>query len=102
VELASAGAEGLPMLLGLSATTTALAVSHGLRGSKGAGPVHSDWLISSRLEECSPPSGSSFFFGQLARSDLSPTLAWDPEHSPNGEIPENFNQLMGASSPAIW
>ena len=56
--------ENLPMLLGISVGTTVLSLgATGMRGSKGAGPVHPELGDFITREACSRPNGSSFFSG---------------------------------------
>jgi hypothetical protein len=94
--------EGLPMLLGLSATTTALAVgATGFRGSKGAGPVHPGLADFISTGGVFAPERLQFFLWTILGTIgfIAGTLAQDPGTvTKMAEIPENFNQLMGASS----
>jgi len=94
--------QGLPVLLGLSATTTALAVgATGFRGSKGAGPVHpgiGDFISTGGVFA---PERLQFFLWTILGTIafVAATLVQDPGTVTNmAEIPENFNPLMGASS----
>lgn len=94
--------EGLPMLLGLSATTTALAVgATEFRGSKGAGPVHpglADFITTGGVFA---PERLQFFLWTILGTIgfVAGTLAQDPGTVTRmAEIPESFNPLMGASS----
>ena len=94
--------EGLPMLLGISATTTALAVgATEFRGSKGAGLVHpglADFITTGGVFA---PERLQFFVWTIlgAITFVVATLAQDPgTASEMANIPDTFNQLMGASS----
>jgi len=94
--------EGLPMLLGISAATTALAVSATeLRGSKGAGlvsPGLADFITTGGVFA---PERLQFFIWTIlgALTFVAATLAQDPgTASEMARIPDTFNQLMGASS----
>ncbi|MBI5576465.1 MAG: hypothetical protein HY896_08910 [Deltaproteobacteria bacterium] len=94
--------DGLPTLLGLSATTTAVAVgATGFRGSKGAGPIHpgiGDFLTTGGVFA---PERLQFFLWTIlgVAGFVAGTLVQDPATvTKMPEIPENFNQLMGASS----
>lgn len=94
--------QGLPVLLGLSATTTALAVgATGFRGSKGAGPVHpgiGDFISTGGVFA---PERLQYFLWTILGTIafVAATLVQDPGTVTNmAEIPENFNPLMGASS----
>jgi len=94
--------EGLPMLLGISATTTALAVSATeLRGSKGAGLVNpglADFITTGGVFA---PERLQFFVWTIlgAITFVAATLAQDPGTATEmARIPDTFNQLMGASS----
>jgi hypothetical protein len=94
--------DGLPMLLGLSATTTVLSIgATELRGSKGAGPVApgiGDFIATG---EVFAPERLQFFVWTIlgAIGFVAATLAQDPGTvTKMAEIPENFNSLMGASS----
>ncbi len=94
--------DGLPMLLGISATTTALAVgATGIRGSKGAGTVNpglADFITSGGVFA---PERLQFFVWTLlgATTFVAATLFRDPgTASEMATIPDTFNQLMGASS----
>jgi len=93
---------GLPMLLGISAGTTALAVgATEFRGSKGAGMVHpalSDFITTGGVFA---PERLQFFLWTIlgAITFVAATLAQDPGMvSEMATIPDTFNQLMGASS----
>jgi hypothetical protein len=93
---------GLPMLLGISAGTTALAVgATEFRGSKGAGMVHpalSDFITTGGVFA---PERLQFFLWTIlgAITFVAATLAQDPGTvSEMATIPDTFNQLMGASS----
>ena len=94
--------DGLPMLLGISATTTALAVgATGLRGSKGGGTVNpglADFITSGGVFA---PERLQFFVWTVlgATTFIAATLFRDPgTASEMANIPDTFNQLMGASS----
>jgi hypothetical protein len=94
--------EGLPMLLGLSATTSAIAVgATEARGCKGAGPVHpclGDFVTTGGVFA---PERFQFFLWTIlgAVGFVSATLAQDPGTvNEMAQIPANFNPLMGASS----
>jgi len=94
--------EGLPMLLGISATTTALAVgATEFRGSKGAGKVHpglADFITTGGVFA---PERLQFFVWTIlgAITFVTATLAQDPGTATEmANIPDTFNQLMGASS----
>lgn len=94
--------EGLPLLLGISAGTTALAVgATEFRGSKGAGMVHpalSDFITTGSVFA---PERLQFFVWTIlgAITFVAATLAQDPGTvSEMAAIPDTFNQLMGASS----
>lgn len=93
---------GLPLLLGISAGTTALAVgATEFRGSKGAGMVHpalSDFISQGGVFA---PERLQFFVWTIlgAITFVAATLAQDPGTvSEMATIPDTFNQLMGASS----
>jgi len=94
--------DGLPMLLGLSATTSVLSIgATEFRGSKGAGPVGpgiGDFIASG--EVFAPERLQLFVWTILgAIGFVAATLAQDPGTvTKMAEIPENFNSLMGASS----
>ncbi len=94
--------DGLPMLLGISAGTTAVSIGvTDFKGSKGAGSVHPRFgdlitvgnvLASERLQ---------FFLWTVLGSVafVCSTLSQDPGTADKmAEIPNTFNQLMGASS----
>lgn len=94
--------EGLPMLLGISASTTALAVgATEFRGSKGAGMVHpglADFITTGGMFA---PERLQFFIWTIlgALTFVTATLAQDPGTvTEMANIPNTFNQLMGASS----
>ena len=94
--------DGLPMLLGISATTTALAVgATGIRGSKGAGTVNpglADFITSGGVFA---PERLQFFVWTMlgATTFVAATLFRDPGTATEmANIPDTFNQLMGASS----
>ena len=94
--------EGLPMLLGISATTTAIAVgATGLRGSKGAGlvrPGMADFITNGGVFA---PERLQFFIWTVlgAITFVAATLSQDPGSvTEMANIPDTFNQLMGASS----
>jgi hypothetical protein len=94
--------EGLPMLLGLSATTTVLSIgATEFRGGKGAGPVDpgiGDFIATG---EVFAPERLQFFIWTIlgAIGYVAATLAQDPGTvTKMAEIPENFNSLMGASA----
>ena len=94
--------EGLPMLLGISATTTALAVgATEFRGSKGAGrvtPGLADFITTGGVFA---PERLQFFIWTIlgAITFVTATLAQDPGTATEmANIPDTFNQLMGASS----
>jgi hypothetical protein len=93
---------GLPMLLGISASTTALAVgATEFRGTKGAGTVHpglSDFITTGGVFA---PERLQFFVWTIlgAITFVAATLAQDPGTvTEMATIPDTFNQLMGASS----
>ena len=94
--------EGLPMLLGISATTTALAVgATEFRGSKGAGPVHPGMADFITTGGVFAPERLQFFIWTILGSItfVVATLAQDPGTATEmANIPNTFNQLMGASS----
>jgi len=94
--------QGLPMLLGISATTTALSVgATEFRGSKGAGMVNpglADFITTGGVFA---PERLQFFVWTIlgAITFVAATLAQDPGSATEmANIPDTFNQLMGASS----
>ncbi|MFZ4856218.1 MAG: hypothetical protein ACOYL3_07460 [Desulfuromonadaceae bacterium] len=94
--------EGLPMLLGISAATTALSVSAiEFRGNKGAGlvqPTLADFITTGGIFA---PERLQFFIWTVlgALTFVVATLCQDPGSvTEMASIPDTFNQLMGASS----
>jgi hypothetical protein len=94
--------ENLPTLLGISAGTTALSLgATGMRGSKGAGPLHpdpGDFITSGGVFA---PERLQFFLWTVIGvfGFISATLAQDPATVTElPKIPESFIPLMGLSS----
>jgi hypothetical protein len=94
--------ENLPTLLGISAGTTALSIgATGMRGSKGAGPLHpelGDFITSGGVFA---PERLQFFLWTVLGifGFVSATLAQDPATVTElPQIPESFIPLMGLSS----
>jgi len=94
--------ENLPTLLGISAATAALSIgATGVRGSKGAGPLHpelGDFITSGGVFA---PERLQFFLWTVLGifGFVSATLAQDPATVTElPQIPESFIPLMGLSS----
>ena len=94
--------DNLPMLLGISAGTTALSLgTTGMRGSKGAGPLHpemGDFITSGGVFA---PERLQFFLWTVIGvfGFVTATLAQDPATMIDlPKIPDSFIPLMGISS----
>ncbi len=94
--------ENLPMLLGISAGTTALSLgTSGMRGSKGAGTIHpepGDFITSGGVFA---PERLQFFLWTVIGvfGFVTATLAQDPATMTDlPRIPDSFIPLMGISS----
>ncbi len=94
--------EGLPMLLGISTSTIALAVgATGFRGNKGAGTVNPAFTDFVTVGGVFAPERLQFFLWTIfgAATFVGATLAQDPGTvAEMAKIPDTFNQLMGAST----
>lgn len=94
--------ENLPMLLGISVGTSVMSLgATGIRGSKGAGPLHPEWGDFISSGGVFAPERLQFFLWTVIGvfGFVSATLAQDPASVTDlPRIPDSFIPLMGLSS----